>query len=343
MLKALKNGAKINPSFQPQNNKQAYLAYLCGLDIALPEPRTEEEVLLCKLCVDGGKYLHTMTVTSVHLGKLTMTLKNNSAESLTGVYREKTDAFNGATLIIRGADIGLDEDFSGTVICYDFVDDFGNIAIDKDFPFPSLGAQPNVINIRQGEVIDTVTEQGGVVITDASYLFYYNARLDSINELLACCKNVTSAENMFCGCKDLTSVDLTDLDTSQTSNFEGIFYACMSLTEIIGFSAPHKHVVKVDFPKGTVDAPSPLKRLVFKDVPNAIHSPIDISYCSFDRDGMVEMFESLTDFVAENTLDNTPEMYRKITVTGNPCVTNYTLSYFDKKIATDKGWILVGD
>lgn len=40
--------------FQPQNNKQAYLAYLCGADIALPEPRTTEEVLLHSLCVSGG-------------------------------------------------------------------------------------------------------------------------------------------------------------------------------------------------------------------------------------------------------------------------------------------------
>ena len=53
LLEALKNGAKINPNFQPQNNEQAYLAYLGGLDIALPEPRTAEEILLYKLCVDG--------------------------------------------------------------------------------------------------------------------------------------------------------------------------------------------------------------------------------------------------------------------------------------------------
>ena len=46
-------GQKVNPQFQPQNNKQAYLAYLCGLDIALPEPRTAEEILLCKMCADG--------------------------------------------------------------------------------------------------------------------------------------------------------------------------------------------------------------------------------------------------------------------------------------------------
>lgn len=59
LLKALQNGATINPNFQPQNNKQAYLAYLCGLNIALPEPRTEEEVLLCKLCVNGASVAPT--------------------------------------------------------------------------------------------------------------------------------------------------------------------------------------------------------------------------------------------------------------------------------------------
>lgn len=53
LLSALVSGLQVNPDFQPQNNKQAYLAYLCGLDIPLPEPRTAEEALLCKLCVDG--------------------------------------------------------------------------------------------------------------------------------------------------------------------------------------------------------------------------------------------------------------------------------------------------
>lgn len=53
MLNALMNGAQIKPDFQPQNNKQAYLAYLCGLDIPRPEPRMAEEILLCKMCVDG--------------------------------------------------------------------------------------------------------------------------------------------------------------------------------------------------------------------------------------------------------------------------------------------------
>lgn len=54
LLKGLLTGQTVNPEFQPQNNKQAYLAYLNGLDIALPEPRTPEEVLLYNLCANGG-------------------------------------------------------------------------------------------------------------------------------------------------------------------------------------------------------------------------------------------------------------------------------------------------
>lgn len=158
-MKALKDGATINPKFQPQNNKQAYLAYLCGLNIALPEPRTAEEVLLYKLCADGGKYLHTMTIRT-YLGKITMTLKNNSAESLTGVYKENTDIFNGATLMLPAADIGQDEDFYATVIGYEG-GDIGILMIDKDFPFPVIGSMPNVIDVMSGEVIDTVTTKDG--------------------------------------------------------------------------------------------------------------------------------------------------------------------------------------
>lgn len=39
---------------QPQNNKQAYLYYLNGMNTDLPEPRTVEEVLLYNLCVNSS-------------------------------------------------------------------------------------------------------------------------------------------------------------------------------------------------------------------------------------------------------------------------------------------------
>ncbi len=52
LLTALANGTPIT-EFQPQNNKQAYLAYLCGADVPLNEPDTMEEAMLYALCMKG--------------------------------------------------------------------------------------------------------------------------------------------------------------------------------------------------------------------------------------------------------------------------------------------------
>lgn len=66
-------------------------------------------------------------------------------------------------------------------------------------------------------------------ITDASYLFYRNARIDVINELLALCKNVIDTEYMFSDCSALTSLDLSSFDTSKVTNMQNIFYSCYNL------------------------------------------------------------------------------------------------------------------
>lgn len=66
-------------------------------------------------------------------------------------------------------------------------------------------------------------------ITDASYLFYKNARIDDINGLLALCKNVIDAEYMFSDCVALTSLDLSSFNTSEITNMQNIFYGCYNL------------------------------------------------------------------------------------------------------------------
>jgi hypothetical protein len=58
-----------------------------------------------------------------------------------------------------------------------------------------------------------------------------------------------------------------------------------------------------------------------------------IAYCSFDRAGMVEMFNSLPDA-------NDVTGAKNITITGNPCVTDGTLTAADMAIATNKGYTL---
>lgn len=89
---------------------------------------------------------------------------------------------------------------------------------------------------------------------------------------------------------------------------------------------------------GTANSPRPLKRLTFnttniayKNKTNA--KSFSIAYCSFDRDGMVEMFNSLPD-----ASDVTGA--KVITITGNPCVLDGTLTAADRAIATNKGYSL---
>ena len=69
-------------------------------------------------------------------------------------------------------------------------------------------------------------------ITNTSYLFYTNARLDVINELLALCKNVTDMSSMFYGCNALTTLDLSSLDTSKVTSMSYMFSGCNALTTL---------------------------------------------------------------------------------------------------------------
>lgn len=77
----------------------------------------------------------------------------------------------------------------------------------------------------------------------------------------------------------------------------------------------------------------------------AIRSAVDISYCSMERSGFLEMIGTITDVSALGL----SESVTKIAITGNPCVTGTlsdgtacdVLNDEDRSIATAKGWTLV--
>lgn len=153
--------------------------------------------------------------------------------------------------------------------------------------------------------------------------------------------NVTSMQYMFENCSSLVSVDLRGWDTGRAKTIGGMFTGCSALEAIIGFSATNKAGLSITFPIGTASKPCALKRLTFRtDLPDgtySIRSAINIKYCSFDRYGMVEMFSTLPDISALGLSSG----YSTITITGNPCVTDGTLTDEDRAIATTKGWTLV--
>lgn len=175
------------------------------------------------------------------------------------------------------------------------------------------------------------------------YMFGYCESLPSVDVSNFDTSNVTDMNYMFYGCKLLKVINMSNFDMTNASKgvngVRQIFYDCNKLEEIIGFSSPrYDGSGNSPFPKGTASSPHPLKRLTFRtyeDEKPSIKSVINISFCSFTREGLVEMFNSLPDLTGVNAPN------AKITITGNPCVTDGTLTDEDRLLATQKNWTLV--
>ena len=70
-------------------------------------------------------------------------------------------------------------------------------------------------------------------INDVSALFYQGARVDELEKYLqAISKNPTGASYMFYSCSLLTSLDLSNLNTSNVTNMTGMFFSCSSLASL---------------------------------------------------------------------------------------------------------------
>lgn len=145
--------------------------------------------------------------------------------------------------------------------------------------------------------------------------------------------NVTTMSNMFRSCSNLIWLTLGVFDTKNVTSMSNMFSYCNRLREITNFSAANKAGMSIDFPKSYANDNYCLRRLTFRtDIENSIRSAINIKYCSFKRDGMVEMFNSLPD-VSGLGLSSS---YTTITITGNPCVSSTlktqqtTVQYIDE-------------
>lgn len=172
-----------------------------------------------------------------------------------------------------------------------------------------------------------------------SNIFYNCYGLESVDLTGAVLSNVTDISALCYGCSKLRSIDMSGLNLSSVRGGSNIFRNCSALTEILGFAAPQASSLGNPFPIGTASSPAALERLTFQQISGgyAVRTSFSIAYSSFDRAGMVEMFSSLPDITPLNLTIS----YKKITITGNPCVTDGTLTDTDKAIATDKGWTLV--
>ena len=304
-----------------------------------------------------------------------LVISKEKVVAVADAVREKTGTSDGYSLdampdAIRGIQGGGGADFEISDASYlfyggarwDYKDVFLNALTDK-----LTGIKGMFYNCATLQNID-LSRFDTSSITDMSYIFYGCTLLENVEISNLNTSKVTQLSSMFCNCSNLKEIDLSSFDTSRcvtlsqfvmncsklkkinlsnfdtarTTDFSNIFSGCKELEEIIGFSATNKSGINIYFPYGTSSAyPAKLKRLVFRtDLPEgtySIRSAINIKYCAFERTGMVEMFNSLPDISGLSLSAS----YKKITITGNPCVVDGTLTDDDKAIATNKGWTLV--
>lgn len=87
-------------------------------------------------------------------------------------------------------------------------------------------------NIKKGTNIFGVEGIGNMFsgeISNTSYLFYNGARLTILYDLLSICKNVTTTLSMFDTCRNLTTLDLSNFDTSSVTDMRNMFSTCNDL------------------------------------------------------------------------------------------------------------------
>ena len=71
-------------------------------------------------------------------------------------------------------------------------------------------------------------------ITDMYYMFFNLSNLTSIDLSNFDTSNVTVMQSMFAFCPNLTTIDLSGFDTSKVTNMSFMFYNCSNLTTIKG-------------------------------------------------------------------------------------------------------------
>lgn len=149
--------------------------------------------------------------------------------------------------------------------------------------------------------------------------------------------NLKDMSGAFASCNSMTKVDFGDFSTVPVTNMGNLFDYNKAVGEILNFSSVGVINGSNMFPDGNQmgNIQCKLHRLTFKtglpDGQYAIRSKISVMYCSFDRAGMVEMFNTLP-YVTGVSFNKT------IQIKGNPCVADGSLTDEDIAIATEKGW-----
>ena len=355
----------------PITRKEMFLAKAAGQDVETPEPITREEMFLSMISGGGGgggsggsedwyitdaQYLFyngaRLDVKDTLLSKMkdvtSMYSMFSSCNNLTSLDVSKWDTSKvtnmsgmfGTCSNLTSLDVSKWDTSNVTTIVSMFHSCNKLTSLDvSNFDTSNVTAMSSVFSSCNNLTSLDVSKWDTSKVTNMSGMFGTCSNLTSLDVSKWDTSNVTTIVSMFHSCNKLTSLDVSNFDTSNVTDMSYMFDSCRALEEIVGFSATNKAGLNIGFPKGKSSSPVKLKRLTFRtDLASGVYSirsAINISYCSFERDGMVEMFNTLPD-VSGLGLSSS---YTTITITGNPCLSDLTAE--DEAIATSKGWTLV--
>lgn len=210
-----------------------------------------------------------------------------------------------------------------------------------------------------------------IVITNCSYLFYDDARLDYLDEILKLCNNVTSTNNMFYMCGEIENIDLSNItfnltncasmftycrklkkltfgnniNTSMATSLNGMFNACSLLVDL--------DLSKFDFTKilntyNLFNGCSALTNLNFgvnlgknytNNLSNYTSYQLNLSSCtSLTHDSLMSIINNLYDLNLSYDVANGGTLYTQQLILGATNIAKLTSD--ELSIVTNKGWVV---
>lgn len=238
----------------------------------------------------------------------------------------------------------------------DNLDGYSKVSVNIPIPKPNIASKTITENgtykasdegldgYSSVEVI--VAGSGGgsdLKITNASYLFNDNARLEILDELIPMLDRVTNTSYMFQMATNLTTLDLTKLDMSNVTNMSNMFYLCRNLTDL---DLSNIDVSKANIIGYMFYSCTNLTNLKFfknlgkgytRTMNNTADYKLDLSTnTKLTYESLMDVINNLYDLNLTYNVANGGRVYRQQLVLGTTNTAKLTAE--EIAIATNKGW-----
>ena len=155
-------------------------------------------------------------------------------------------------------------------------------------------------NIKKGTNIFGVEGIGNMTnakITDCSHLFWKGARIDNLDNILVLCDwdKITNCNEMFYSCSSITSLDVSNFNTSNVTNMRYMFNSCSHLESLDVSNFDTSNVVTMEGMFAYIQTMSSI------DLSNFVTSNVtDMSYMFASSNKFVSL--NLSDFDTSNVV-----------------------------------------